>query len=182
MKQNNLRLQLQKGSMKRGSLLEKKPWSVTTEKSKPGFHKTNLCSRSSTLARGRTELKVGAKAGSTRLAGDLQEAQVQHIFETLGFDIKETANSGAKNFDGDILIFCNKPDFIRAEVKFRNTSGFTISKNHWKEIKHKSLLNGGTPALITINNEKEQLITMNTKDLALLLIKNIEQCKTPLQN
>jgi hypothetical protein len=112
---------------------------------------------------------VKAKAGSTRLLGDKKEAQAQHTFESAKIKIEETKNSGATNEDGDMLIYTTEPDYLRAEVKFRNTDGFTINKKHWNDIKKKSLKWGGTPALITINKSDEKLITLSVEDLALLI-------------
>ncbi len=131
--------------------------------------KTKLSSLSTKLEKKNTELKVKAKAGSTRLLGDKKEALVQHVLECANLEIKETQNSGATNEDGDLLIYTTKPDYLRAEVKYRNTDGFTINKKHWTDIKKKSLRWGGTPALITMNKSDEKLITMSLEDLALLI-------------
>ena len=139
---------------------------------------TKLSSERTKLEKGSTELKVSAKAGSTRLIGDLEEAQVIHTFEKANLLVEETQNSGATNFDGDLVVKCIDPDYIRAEVKFRNVSGFTIQKNHWHDIKRKSLKFGGTPALITVNKDREKLITMDLNDLALILKEAIGLCKT----
>ena len=140
--------------------------------------KENLCSNSVKLTAGTTSLKKRAKAGSTRLLGDRKEALVSHSFEKAKLLVEETQNSGATNFDGDMLISTIKPDYIRSEVKYRNTDGFTVVKEHWEDIKRKALTHGGTPALITVNKSDEKLITMSVDDLALLLQKAIELCKT----
>ena len=128
-----------------------------------------LCSHSSKLEKKATQLKVKAKAGSTRLLGDKKEAQVQLTFESASIQIEETKNSGATNEDGDLLITTTAPDYIRAEVKYRNVDGFTINKKHWHDIKKKALRWGGTPALVTMNKSDEKLITMSLEDLALLI-------------
>jgi len=181
MKPKKLSQSLQKAAMNQAGSLRKKPLSEGMAKSALGSQKANLSSGSSTLKRGRTELKVSAKKGSTRLVGDKEEAQVQHVFERLGFAIEETRNSGAKDFDGDLVIHTKAPDYIRAEVKYRNTKGFTINKTHWKDIQAKSIMHGGTPALITVNKDKEQLITLKVEDLALLITHCMDKCTKPPQ-
>jgi hypothetical protein len=157
------------GTLRKGNGLERSPTSLNKGSLGVSDHKTKLCSRSSKLEKHPTSLKVKAKAGSTRLLGDKKEAQVQHTFETLKIHIQETQNSGATNEDGDLLITTTEPDYLRAEVKYRNTDGFTVNKKHWHDIKKKALTHGGTPALITINKSDEKLITMSLEDLALLI-------------
>ena len=170
MKQKNLKHGLQKTGTYPLSTSKK---GLTTKKGlnscQRGSLKTERCLSSLSQTTGTTHLKVGAKKGSMRLLGDKEEAKVQDVFNKLNFNTVETANSGATNYDGDLLIYTSRTDYIRSEIKYRNSDGFTVVKKHWEDIKKKALFHGGTPALITINKSKEQLITMNTRDLALLL-------------
>jgi len=128
--------------------------------------------KSTSQTTGPISLKKRAKSGSKRLVGDREEAQCIHVLSKASLIIEETVNSGASNFDGDFLIKV-EPTYIRSEVKFRNTEGFTISKSHWEAIMKKTLLHGGVPALITVNKNKKQLITMELCDFAEIL-QNIQ--------
>jgi hypothetical protein len=177
MKQRNSKLSSPKGGMNQQSSLSGSHMLGKGVQAEPGDHQVNRSSTYSNLQKGTTKLKKRAKSGSTRKLGDEMEAQVILTLEKASLLVTETQNSGATNFDGDLLIGCIPPDYIRAEVKYRNTEGFTVSKENWETIKKKSILHGGTPALVTINKEKEKLITMTVDDLALLLEKAVSTCK-----
>jgi hypothetical protein len=125
----------------------------------------------SVLEKPYVKLKVHAKSGSTRELGDITESRVDKVFKDYKFNIEETKNSGATHFDGDRLIHLSsvQGDYLRAEIKKRNASGFTINKEHWEMIKKKALMHGGIPTLINVNAEDEMLITMNLKDFAEML-------------
>jgi len=124
-------------------------------------------------------LTTHASVGSTRLVGDTAEAQVRHVLGQAGLRVVETRNSGALYFDGDMCISMDNTDgnYIRAECKHRNTSGFTISKDHWSDIKSKSVKHGGTPALILHNKEGEMLVTMELRHFA-NIVGNLCHTKT----
>lgn len=135
------------------------------------LNKNSTLSKGATLQKGGTKPKVHAKSGSTREIGDIAEAKVNKVFEDHGFELEETRNSGALNFDGDAVIHMSdvEGDYIRAEVKKRNSTGFTVVKEHWETIKKKSLKHQGIPALINVNQKDEMLITMDLKDFAQVL-------------
>lgn len=155
------------------STLGKKPFSRERQpKLNTKVNSNNISSKS-------TKLKVKAKSNSNRLTGDRAEAQVDREFKIVAeIKVEETKNSGALNFDGDRLIHLSDiaGDYIRAEVKKRKSTGFTIVKKHWEDICRKALLHGGLPALINLNEEDQMLITMELKDLTSIL-KNYKNGK-----
>jgi hypothetical protein len=124
-------------------------------------HQKTSISSNSKLEKGR------ARTGSTRLLGDMKEAILNNLVKDKGFKLEETQNSGATNFDGDSLIHLSdvEGDYFRSEVKYRNTSGFTVKKEHWETIVKKSLIHGGVPSLVTVNKEDQVLITLKVSDL-----------------
>jgi hypothetical protein len=126
------------------------------------------------LSRGNVTLTTHAKSGSTRELGDIAEAQMKHEIDK-SLRIEDTRNSGALFYDGDFKIYLSDTagDYLRCEGKFRNSSGFTISKKHWSDIKEKANKHGGIPALITQNKEKEVLITMSLKQLSNMVSRNV---------
>jgi len=168
MKLGNSNTGLQKKTtLRRGGSLKTSTTEIT--KSSCLDQRTKLCSNSTKLETRSTELRVKPKTGSSRLEGDRQQWIVTQVFDDLGIEVKETQNSGATNYDGDLVIQVPTIDNIRAECKYRNTDGFTVSKKHWKEIQKKSLKHGGCPGLITINKSGQALVTMDVKDLAQLI-------------
>jgi len=135
----------------------------------------SLSTKTSKLGRGQS------KAGSTRLVGDRSEAGAKHILEGHKFLVAETRNSGATNFDGDMVVHLpneNPSDpsstYLRTECKFKSTTGFSISKEHWTRIKEKSLMHGGIPAYIFENKDHHYFLTITLKDFS-SLVENIWQ-------
>jgi hypothetical protein len=126
------------------------------------------------LSRGKVTLMTHAKSGSTREIGDVAESQMKHEIDK-SLRIEDTRNSGALFYDGDFKICLSDTsgDYLRCEGKFRNSSGFTVSKKHWNDIKEKANKHGGIPALITQNKEKEVLVTMSLKQLSHMVSRNV---------
>ena len=153
--------------LKRGSTLSQN----TTLSKGSGLAKTLPLQR----GKASTELKVHAKSGSTRLIGDRAEALVDKVFRDHGLTVEETKNSGATNFDGDRLIHISsvEGDYLRTEIKKRRSTGFTVQKDHWEDIKRKALMHQGPPAIISVNEDDNMLITLNVKDFA-QIIQNLK--------
>lgn len=112
------------------------------------------------------KLTCHAKSGSARLMGDRAESLVQEVFEKGGLLVKETANSGAKNYDGDMVVqMPYKNDItLRLEVKKRNTDSFSVNAEYLSLIKVKALTNGGIPGLVVVNKSNQKLIVFELED------------------
>lgn len=106
-----------------------------------------------------------------RLMGDRAESLVQEIFEDKGFIANTTANSGAKNYDGDMTVPIDTTGkhIIRLEVKKRNTESFSINMDYLNQIKEKSLQHGGIPALTVVNKNNRKLVILDLDDFVELL-------------
>jgi len=157
---------MRKSTMRKtGSTLQKSKLGPKPQERSVG--NTNQLKKSSTINRSKTKLITHAKEGSTRRIGDKAEAQMKHEV-CPSISIEDTRNSGALHYDGDFLLHLSQVvgDYVRCEGKFRKTSGFTISKKHWSEIKEKSMKHGGIPAIVTQNVDGEVLITMSLKQFS----------------
>lgn len=143
-------------------ILEKKPNTLFQGKT---------LGKSSGLSRGDRSLTKHATVGSTRLIGDKAEAQVAHVLKQSGLDVEATRNSGALKNDGDLVINLSDVDgdYIRAECKHRGTSGFTVTKKHWEQIKQKANKHGGIPALVIHNKDGDSLVVMNLNQLTTII-------------
>lgn len=126
---------------------------------------------SSGLSHGKVKLVKHASVGSSRRVGDKAEYQVSHVLEQAGLRVDQTRNSGALKYDGDMIIKLSNVDgdYIRAECKHRNTSGFTVAKAHWNDIKKKANSHGGLPALVVHNQDGESMIVMDLKHFSTII-------------
>ena len=139
--------------------------------------KSTISSKQCLLTTSNQTLKCHAKSGSTRLIGDRAEALVQEVFEKAGIPIEQTANSGAKHYDGDMVVPIKKCNTsLRIEVKKRNTQSFSINNDFIDLIKVKALKHGGIPSMIVVNKDNQKLIVFELEDFVSMLSIMEDKC------